>query len=93
MAGRFLAMPFLAGVVLLSRLDWPAPVFLVFGLGCVAASLANPLSALRSGPDYENRNEEQVLADRGISDERGFYYPRWGLLAPDREDVLVAADA
>ncbi len=91
MAGRFLAMPFLAGVVLLSRLDWPAPVFLVFGLGCVAVSLANPLSALRSGPDYENRNEEQVLADRGISDERGFYYPRWGLLAPDREDVLVAA--
>ena len=89
MVGRFLALPFFVGVVLLSRLAWSQRAFLVLGLCCVALSLANPLSPLRSGPDYENRDEEQVVADRGISDERGFYYSRFGLLAPGREESLL----
>lgn len=91
MAGRFLALPLLAAVVLLVRIDWPQPAVAGLGALCVAISLANPLAPLRSGPDYDNRDQETVIANRGISDERGFYYQRRGLLSPQRESRITAA--
>lgn len=90
MAGRFLALPLLAAVVLLLRIDWPESAVTGLGTLCVAISLANPLAPLRSGPDYDNRDPETVIANRGISDERGFYYQRRGLLSPHRETHLTA---
>jgi arabinofuranosyltransferase len=90
MAGRFLALPFLASVLLISRIHWPSRAFGAAALACGALSLTNPLSPLRAGSDYENRDEARVIADRGISDERGFYYARRGLLSPTREAELVA---
>lgn len=93
MAVRFLALPLFVAVGLLARVSWPAPAFAGLAFVCLALSLASPLSPLRAGPDYENRDEARVLADRGISDERGFYYQRRGLLARDPERELVAGSA
>lgn len=90
MAGRLLAPPFFAAVALLARVAWPAAGFGGLALLCLVVSLMNPLSPLRAGRDYENRDEAQVLADRGISDERGFYYRRRGLLAREAERELTA---
>ena len=90
MAGRFLVFPFLMAVGVAIRAEWPEPALAAVGAACIALSLLNPLSPLRSGPDYENRDEATVIADRGISDERGFYYRRRGLLSPHRESGLTA---
>ena len=89
-AGRFLAPAFFVAVALLARVAWPAAGFGGLALLCLVVSLLNPLSPLRAGRDYENRDEARVLADRGISDERGFYYRRRGLLARDPERNLTA---
>lgn len=90
MAGRFLALPFLAGVAALVHLRWPASRFGALAAVCLALSLVHASAPLRAGPDYSVRDEEQIVADRGISDERGFYYPRRGLLAPEAERDLHA---
>jgi arabinofuranosyltransferase len=90
MAGRFLALPFFAALILALRVDWPEPAWIGTGLACLAVSLVNPLAPLRSGPDYDNRDQEEVIANRGISDERGFYYKRRGLLSPHRETRITA---
>lgn len=93
MAGRFLAVPFFAAVGILVRASWPAAGFGGLALVCLVISLVNPLSPLRAGRDYENRDGVRVMADRGISDERGFYYQRRGLLARDPERDLTAGSA
>jgi arabinofuranosyltransferase len=93
MMGRFLAVPFFAAVVLLSRLRAPAWCAPSAALACIVVSLASASSPLRSGGDYESRDQEEIARNRGISDERGFYYPRRGLLAPAAERTLLPGSA
>jgi len=90
MAGRLLALPFFAAVFVLVGV--PLPRLALGGLfaQAVLVSLLNPLSPLRAPTAYENRDPDRVVADRGISDERGFYYARRGLLSESRESDLRA---
>ncbi len=81
MRGRFLAAPFLGAVALLARLPAltsprvAAPALaLVLGLG-----LLPPHPTPLSGADY-GVGQGQVVDERGVSDERAFYYPATGLL-------------
>jgi arabinofuranosyltransferase len=88
MQGRFLSVPFFAAVVMLVVVPVRRGVPAIVAAGCLALSLSSPLSPLRSGANYENRDERMVLENRGISDERGFYYPRRGLLSASRSGGL-----
>ena len=89
MMGRFLAAPFFVAVVALSRLAVPRWVLAGFAGACILASLSSPLSPLRAGSDYANHDEQEIIDNRGISDERGFHYQRTGLLARAPERVVV----
>ena len=93
MMGRFLAVSLFLSVLVLRALPAPGWSQLAIGMLCVAISLSSPLSPLRSGSDYENRDQQQVQENRGISDERGFYYATGGLLSPDRHSELRAGAA
>jgi arabinofuranosyltransferase len=93
MMGRFLAVPFFLSVLVLKELPAPAWSRAAVGTLCISLSLSSPLSPLRSGPDYENRDEQQVQRNRGIADERGFYYLNGGLLSPHRHSGLRAESA
>lgn len=86
MMGRFLAVPFLAGVIVLVSFDGPRGAVGFVAAACLALSISSPLSPLSSGADYENRDPQGILENRGISDERGFYYERRGLLSSTRSE-------
>jgi arabinofuranosyltransferase len=93
MMGRLLSLPFFVSLLVLADLPAPAWGRVALAAFCVALSLSSSLSPLRSGPGYENREEQEILQNRGISDERGFYYGRRGLLSPGRESELRAGSA
>ena len=89
MSGRFLAAPFLVAVVLLVHLStlhfkqrhWRVSFALV--LVSIVLSPTNPLRVWRG---YENK----TIDDRGIADERGWYYKGSGLLV--RHDIRDSPD-
>lgn len=89
MMGRFLAAPFFVAVIVLSRLAVPHWMLGCIAGACILASLSSPLSPLRAGSDYVNRDEQEIIENRGISDERGFYYLQRGLLASAPEKILL----
>ena len=76
MLGRFLSAPLLCSVIILSRCEilrkkwlwWP--IFIVLTIGV----FISPLSPILSGSNYDNCSYNVAEYNRGISDERGFYY-------------------
>ena len=85
MAGRFLAAPFLASVMVLGRLKWNPRLWPgVAGLILLAAFLG-PLPTVFSGPNFGLKHGA-FLGECGIADERIFYYPHTGLLRATNRD-------
>lgn len=93
MAGRFLSAPLFASAVILAQQPllalprWQlATIFAVtLGLG-----FANPAqSPWLSGASYA----VAAIDERGIADERGHYYQRYGLLPANRDNRLTASGA
>lgn len=76
MSGRFLAAPFLLGVLwLLHRLRLtPARAALAL-LALAGLHLATPLNPLHTRADYEHKKFDTA----GIADERGYYFQETGL--------------
>ena len=85
MAGRFLAAPFLCGLVIIGR---SAPLRFEHGryvlAGVLLVGLLTPRSPLRSGFDYGSVDTHKAL-DAGISDERAHYYEWTNLWHPRLE--------
>lgn len=89
MLGRFLAAPFVCALVVVARqpmVNWRALEFgLVWGL-LVLVGLWNP----RQSPVLSNAEYNIGAVDnRGIADERGHYYQRYGLLTANRNNRWV----
>src|SRR5207248_4463140 len=102
MSGRFLAAPFLCGVVLLTRAPWRTPRYVwAFPLSVVLLAAASAQGA----PLLTDRTFHHDFQDRsGTVDERRVYYQYTGLLnagaggaslhpwAQHARDVLTAGD-
>jgi arabinofuranosyltransferase len=86
MDGRFIAAPFFLAVVVLSRLPfrWASTESTVMAVTALTLGLAWPYSPVRSGRDYGTGPEVNYYW-KGISDERAGWYPKSGLLAPDKK--------
>src|SRR5438067_659272 len=78
MSGRFLAAPFLCGVVLLSRAPWRTPRYVwAFPLSAILVAAASAQGA----PLLTDRTFHHDFQDRsGTVDERRVYYQYTGLL-------------
>jgi len=85
MTGRFFAAPLLVSVILLSRFGLPSKgIGLWAPLGAVLLlSLTSPRSPLLADQAYGTGDEGRG-SNRGIADERGFYYQSTGLLRDAR---------
>jgi arabinofuranosyltransferase len=85
MAGRFLAAPVLCAVMILSHVTKPGRRYPALTVAALALALASPYSPLRSGPDYHNQDQAEIMRFSGVADERGFYYQRMGLFGAERQ--------
>jgi len=85
MSGRFLTAPFVCAVVLISRNRFDSPKTWLPAAVVVAVTvvLSYPPTIL-SGTDYPSKTEG-LLDDRGIADERGYYFQSVGLFRSDGE--------
>lgn len=89
MSGRFFAVPLLASVMLLSQVQvgqgWlmrlipPAAILLI--------GLTSPRAPIFSGKEY-GRGGEAGINEKGIADERGWYYQSTGLLRIKRGQLM-----
>lgn len=82
MNGRFLTVPFLAAVVILTSYEgfseWRS---LLVPLGLVVLiGLGSPFPPPFSRADYGQADRHTIIDERGVSDERAYYYPTTGLL-------------
>jgi len=91
MSGRFFAVPFVASLALISRYPIPEtlagrliPVVVVAVLG-----LASPRPPLLSDKTYGTHGEAGIN-EKGIADERGWYYQSTGLLRTQRTKEMPA---
>ncbi len=76
MSGRFFSAPFYASMFLIFNCRVDRLVSIRFGLlALIVVGVFNPNSPLRTQPSYTNRSLNYL-----ISDERGFYYQKTGLL-------------
>ena len=78
MSGRFFTAPFICACCVLARLNFPTQGLRILTsisiiLGCLTLQ-----ATLLSHSSYNSRTLGMTL---NISDERGIYYPDWGLLA------------
>lgn len=88
MSGRFLTAPFFASVVLISQgRIAPRSELFVF-LVLLMVGLSSPPTTLQSDSHYSQTG----IDDRGIADERGFYYQASGLLKENRRRPLPRHD-
>ena len=90
MLGRYLAAPFFASLILLYRLGFSRRVYATLAAATLAVSLVYPTAPLRTGRDLDDRDLDRIIANRGIADERAFYYQTNGLLSPRRETPFRA---
>jgi arabinofuranosyltransferase len=90
MLGRYLAAPFFASLILLVRLGFSRRVYATLAAATLAVSLAYPTAPLRTGRDLDDRDLDRIIANRGIADERAFYYQTNGLLSPRRDTPFRA---
>jgi len=84
MLGRFLAAPLLVSVTIVAFTArstasprWPAAATAVL----VGVSLVSPSSPFRVDSTYNVGSFDDPL---GLADERGYYFPQWGLFGRDR---------
>ena len=89
MSGRYLTAPFLAAVVILVRqplATLKAPAVAALFAAALLLGFANPAHApWFSGPGYDFTETD----NKGIEDERGYYYQRYGLLPASRTNRLA----
>lgn len=85
MSGRFFAAPLFCAVVLLSRCHFMSlrSTGLPALLAVVLVGLSSPYPPLLSDAQYGLKHT-QLMDDKGISDERGYYYQYTGLLKARR---------
>ena len=84
MAGRFLAAPLLFAVAILARLDLRLPGYGVLGVGALIALLGLGVRRPTVTSDEDYGETRKDLIDRGVADERAFFYPHAGLLRYER---------
>jgi arabinofuranosyltransferase len=99
MSGRFLTAPFLVGLLLFPRLRLPrlrpsGPGLLPWAAVAALTGLfvLTPHPSATSGPGF-GAHHEGLIDERGIADERRYYYGRSGLLAPGRALPRPAYDS
>jgi arabinofuranosyltransferase len=89
MSGRYLTAPFLAAVVILVRqplAGLKTPALAALFAGTILLGFANPAHApWFSTAAYDFRDTD----NKGIEDERGYYYQRYGLLPASRTNRLA----
>ena len=89
MSGRYLTAPFLAAVVILVRqplATLKAPAVVALFAAALLLGFANPAHApWFSAPGYDFTETD----NKGIEDERGYYYQRYGLLPASRTNRLA----
>jgi len=81
MSGRFFAAPLLLAVAIIARIPQrssAAVILAVFAVGAVG--MTGPYPPLLSNADFVNSK----IDEKGIADERGFYYQYAGLLKASR---------
>lgn len=91
MSGRFLAAPLLCAVVLLSRYRLPSdllPRVIPFAV-VLLIGLTSPRSPLLTDASYGTHGEGGIN-ERGIADERAWYYQSTGLLKTTRDKLMPA---
>lgn len=76
MAGRFFSMTLFCGATLLARLPVERRVSAVLVCAALFYTVLLPANNLISGEAYQN----ETIDERGIADERGWYYQSTGLL-------------
>ncbi|MEZ4383777.1 MAG: hypothetical protein R3A79_20765 [Nannocystaceae bacterium] len=85
MAGRFFTAPLFVAVALLGQLPRRLPTYGLAGLAGLVALLGFGVSQPTITSDREFGVEaREGLIDRGVADERAFYYPHSGLLRYSR---------
>lgn len=90
MSGRFFAVPMLASIILISQrqsdqtwLSRLVPLAAVLLIG-----LTSPRAPIYSGKDYGTGDEVGKINEKGIADERGWYYQSTGLLRVKRDQFM-----
>ncbi len=84
MSGRFFAAPLLLAVAILARLDLRLPAHGVLGVGGLIALLGLGVRQPTITSDQDFGEARDGLFDRGVADERAFYFPHSGLLRYER---------
>ena len=91
MSGRFIATPFLIGVLIISQMEWNTPFLLSLGLAVVILALSHPYHPVYTRSDYyqDRKGKERKLFPKGIVDEKGMAWKRSGLLDLSRWDPVL----
>jgi arabinofuranosyltransferase len=85
MSGRFFATPYFLAVILISRFRLTSlKIYLGAIIILIIVGLQSPYPPLKTNADYTN----QTIDEKGIADERGYYYQRTGLLKMSRKTLL-----
>ncbi|MEB3357629.1 MAG: hypothetical protein VKK04_12950 [Synechococcales bacterium] len=79
MSGRFFAVPVYLAALILAQLPPGRP-----RVGAIALASLVLMGGLTQPPLLSGRNYENRVWINNIADERGYYYPTYGLLAPGR---------
>lgn len=82
MSGRFFAIVLFSAVIILSKMELGKQQILLFAVCAVFYTALLPDNNLTSGADYSNTQ----IPGTGITDERGHYYPKTGLLCAVRQN-------
>ena len=77
MTGRFLTVPLLVAAIIVSRSPLSIRHVQVAAVAFGALALATIDATLLSGPGYS----DSTIGDNGITDERAYYFQRYGLAA------------
>ena len=78
MSGRFLTAPLVVAVAILARTPLPRTAAVPLAVAAAVLAVWTLPATLLSGPGFS----DESFSPTGVADERGFYYQRWGLLAP-----------
>ena len=83
MSGRFLTAPLVAAAVVIARSDLMVRQLQVAAVALGLLALPTIPATLLSGPGYSDAR----IDESGITDERGYYFQRYGLVASRHELV------
>jgi len=86
MSGRFLTAPLCCAAIVFAHVSWPRSIAAIGAFLALAAMLFTPLSPLRAPLDASRgKPPGEHVSDRGIADERAYWYAASGLFSPNRE--------